>query len=232
MSSTSQLSDLPQGVQLLGEACFHEDFSVEHTEGHLSDVDSLGVLLPTMIRSASSCGDSFGAGEFQGVVSLGEKRGLVISINDEKSCFRLFDGATIWSDLKDEKYERNWSQSGFPLFYNLDYIGQVFKSLGSVKWYGLRDNEDNRWSQEFLDDSLDTNAVESATMMTLQIDMLLKGQDLPRGRIRLDFENGQLWIWASVTDDYLMAYTERVDNRSDLSAIEQLGEAFLLGPLV
>lgn len=232
MSSALQVSDLAQGVQLLGEASFLEDFSLERTEGLLNDVDALGVLLPTMIRSASNCGDAFGAGGFQGVLSFGEGRGLCISIQDEKSCFQLFDAVTCWGDLKPKCQPTDWVSSGFPIFSNFSYIGEVFKNLGNVKWYGLRDNEDSQWSQHFWDDGLDRDAVEHATMMALQVDMLLKGQELPRGRTRLDFENGHLWIWSSANDDYLMAFTGKDDDDSGLSAIEQSGEAFLVGPLV
>lgn len=218
--------------QLLGQARFSEDFILEDSSGTPGDTDAIALLLPTVFRSAETCAETFDAGAFECLEVIGAGQCLTLELKTTECHFARYEGVRSWEDqLATEAAPWPVAGDGLPVFRDYLLLREAFRSLPGATWIGLRASETNQWQSDTLASQPAEAEVRKATMAALQMDILLKGQEQPRGRMRLCFQKGELWAWASSDDDYLMAYLAAHPEASDLHALAQIGEAFLLGPV-
>lgn len=228
---TASLAHLKQKQsRSCGRIVYTPDFIEESIEGEVAERDALMVLLPALVRACDSCGDVLDVGTLVRFTCWGRGAGFVLQREGEGMLYNRWQGVGAWEDFEDD------AEPGLPAgFSGLPIVGEAWRLHGVLKqmpgmlWYGIRDSKTNQWDQASASDAPDQAAVQRAIMMVLQLDMLLKGQDMPRGRARLDFAEHSFWLWASPHDHYLMYWGRAVCGSDARAPLAAAGEAFLLG---
>lgn len=209
---------------------FDEDFFPADTEGETGDVDALSVLLPTLFKSAENCSQSFDSGTFKTATTIGGGKVMEITFEESGVSYRQYV-LSSYLLTKNDGLDRAKAYNNYPLFRDLPQITDAYRVIDGASWLGYRESANNQWQEVAIEKSLDSNLIRKGTLSALQIDVLLKGQSLPRSCIRLDYEKGVLWIWSSVQDDYMMCYLQGSPTAANARKIEHLGAAFRLGPI-
>ncbi len=209
-----------------GSITFSSDFQQLSLDGSPGDADALAIFLPTLVRSASTCGDILELGTLTGVEGWGGGSAFRLSLGPDKVAYQhlgdVYDPGAL---DEDGSHTDDWRH--FPLLGEPSHLLGYLADQTGMLWSGIRDSETNQWQQKFLSADLEQEAVQKATMMVLQVDILLKDHDLPRRRGRLSFTEGAFWSWAASNDDYLMAACSGATSAT-LKAMGAAGEAFLL----
>ncbi len=223
MSTADHSYPLKQTVSL----DFEEDFLTATGADESVDTAELGLLLGTLHRSCENCGNSLDAGPLQSLLTWEPGRSVRLERKDTSYHYEAWEGVTGWEDCDDVPWEQVLAT---------DYLIDVTRpevvdrlcGLAGVSWTGIRDFESSQWEECTCRVELDNDRLMQATRLILQLDVLLKGHQCPRGRIRLDFEQAILWAWANCGDDYLMALTQCDLPLSSRGALVRIGEAFML----
>lgn len=214
--------------RLDGSIDYDLDYQQQALEGNPGEGTELAIFLPTLVRSASTCGELLELGNLLRLEGRGSGRAFRLLQSAENNRFEL------WSEVYQgfpAETETTDTPVDFPLLGQPLHLSSFLQGHTGVAWLGFRDSETNHWEQSRLIDDLDEESMQKATMMVLQADILLKGHGLPRRRLHLAFEEGSLTSWAAANDDYFMLLQNTPT--SQLSPlIAQAGEAFLLGSVL
>jgi len=204
---------------------FDEDFLSEDADGE--DVTELALLLTTLSRSASQCGHALECGALQGLVSWEPGRSFHLKRAEHGFDYTTRKGVSGWEDLESAELVESLNHLS-RLEFTRPEILRRFKSCSGVIWAGIREFETSKWEISAQSTTIAADAIQTATKLVLQLDVLLKGHNSPRSRMRLDLEQASLWSWSNLQDDYLMVLAGKELGLRERAALIRAGEAFLV----
>lgn len=211
---------------LTGSITFSSDFQPQAVDGAPGDADALAIFLPTLVRSASACGESLELGVLTALEGWGGGSAFRLALTEDTMDFKLL-GDVFDAGILDQDEPGLASWRHFPLLGAPEHLTDFLADQPGMLWFGFRDSDTNQWQQKFLSADLEQESVQKATMMVLQADILLKDHKLPRRRGRLSFTEGSFWFWAAANDNFMMAAQTGTDPAT-AKALGQAGEAYLL----
>ncbi len=215
-------------VKRLTRISFDQNFLPARIEGEKLDMSMTSLLVTTFQRIFRTIGERLNLGTAKEVRTLSMGRLLTITFSDELHTFEVFDAVSAWNDLDDAGDETVDAMSEYPLLPGYMEIRQLLEESTAAHSCSFQRLTSGNWEHFTYDDSLEIIPLETSAMLLLQMDVLCREQKLPRGRMRLTFEEGALWFWVTELENLMLVVASNDLSAEDQDCIHRCGEAFLI----
>lgn len=207
---------------------FSKDFSVLDTGGDDDRASDLGLLLSTVQRSLNDVAETLQQGALVGLQLCGEGRAALLNRHDNDWRLIRVKPFADWLECQPE-FEGSCPPGTANGIATTDRgLLAVLTSLAVTRWYARRDDDSQDWEFTMVGTEIDEDALQMVALKLMQADILLRTQELPRQRVRYQFEDGNIWVWSTQGDRALMLSTAPLRSTTEMAEIVRTGDQFLL----
>ncbi|MEM9227121.1 MAG: hypothetical protein AAGA45_04055 [Verrucomicrobiota bacterium] len=187
----------------------------------------LSLLLSTLGRSLTQCGSDLSSGEWQSLLTWQPGHGLSLERKDSGYLCEQWEHFSGWEDASIVDL-REALESSVHLELSTVELRRTANQLPCIRWAGVRHFETSSWTDYRLKEGLNQDDLRKAAKGILQADVLLKENNLPHERMRVDYADGTFWSWTNPEGDYFMAWTNTQATPAMQATLIRCGEAFVL----
>lgn len=196
------------------------------TTGEPLNASILGLVMTTLRRTAEQVGTTLELGDVRRIRAMGLGHASELTFQDGGAEYRLHHGVSSWADLEPALSEPTDVLAEYPLLPTPLEIRHLLHGETRTRSCSFQRLSSGDWEHFAFDADLAELKLESVAMLMLQMDVLCREQDYPRGRFHLEWADGAIWFWVSEMENLMMAVTHADPTAEEIQLLIRCGDAF------
>lgn len=206
---------------------FNERFLPTQIDGEVADTAIVSLLALTMERTARTASEKLQLGALRQARTMGRGEAAAFTFGEPRSV-SLYDDVSAWADLRNTNEPPRDDLVEYPVVPQAPEIHHLLREQTAARACSFQRLSSGNWEHFTFDNALGILELEAVAMLLLQMDVICREQAIPRGRLHVQWEQGEIWFWVSEMENLMMILTGPNPTPADLDLFCRCGDAFQL----